>query len=150
MKYLSAEIKEENPKTEKFRKILFVCIGNSCRSQISEGWGKYFNNKYFNNEFEIYSAGTHPAGWVAEGAVASMKELGIDISNQFSKHLSEIDIKETDLLITLGCGVECPWYPHRELVEWEIDDPVGQPIEKFREVRDILKDKILNLMKKYY
>ncbi len=135
---------------KKMRTLLFVCIGNSCRSQISEGWGNFFNKKYFNNEFKIFSAGTYPAGWVAEGAILSMKEIGIDISSQYSKHLKELPIKETDFLITLGCGVSCPWFPHRELIEWEIEDPVGQPIEKFREVRDILKDKIFKLMKKAY
>ncbi len=132
------------------RTLLFVCIGNSCRSQISEGWGKYFNEKFFNNEFKIYSAGTYPAGWVAEGAVLSMAEIGIDISSQYSKHLNGLPIKETDFLITLGCGVSCPWFPHKELVEWEIDDPVGQPIEKFREARDILKEKIYRLMERAY
>ena len=143
------KIEKENS-SEKLRKILFVCIGNSCRSQISEGWGKYFNDKYFKGDFKIYSAGTNPAGWVAEGAVESMKEIGIDISEQYSKHLKDIDTEETDILVTLGCGVQCPWYPHKKMIEWEIEDPVGQPIEKFREVRDILKEKILSLMKEYY
>ncbi len=149
MNYLNIENEKDTDK-KKVRKILFVCLGNSCRSQISEGWANYFNEKEFNSEFTIYSAGTHPAGWVAEGAVESMKEIGIDISHQYSKHLEEIPEGETDLLVTLGCGVECPWYPHKKMIDWEIEDPVGQPMEKFREVRDILKDKIFNLMNEYY
>jgi arsenate reductase len=149
MSYLNIE-EEKSTGKNRFRKIVFVCIGNSCRSQISEGWANYFNKQNFNNEFIIYSAGTYPAGWVSEGAVESMKEVGIDISNQYSKHLEEIQTKETDLLVTLGCGAECPWYPHKKMVEWEIEDPVGEPIEKFREVRDILKEKIFNLMSEYY
>ncbi len=138
--------------TEEYKKttLLFVCIGNSCRSQISEGWAKFFNEKYFKNSFDVYSAGTAPAGWVAEGAIQAMAEVGIDISSQYSKHLSELPIKKTDFLITLGCGVSCPWFPHKKIIEWEIEDPVGQPIEKFREVRDILKEKIYKLMKEIF
>ena len=93
----------------------FICVGNSCRSQMAEG----FANHYGNQVFKVYSAGTHPAMMVSPDTVAVMKEENIDISKQYPKSLGAIPDK-LNVLITMGCGVECPYLPadHRE--DWGI------------------------------
>ena len=119
----------------------FICIGNSCRSQMAEGFANMYGNKYF----KVYSAGTHPASMVNPDAVEAMKERGIDISMQHPKSLSEIP-GELDVLITMGCGVECPYLPAGYREDWGIEDPVGLPISGFRKIRDIIEKKVMELV----
>jgi arsenate reductase len=119
----------------------FICIGNSCRSQMAEG----FANKHGKEFFEIYSAGTHPAYMVSPDAVEAMKEKGIDISMQYPKSLNEIP-GELDILITMGCGVECPYLPAGFREDWGIEDPVGLPLNEFRRIRDIIEKKVMELV----
>lgn len=124
-------------------KVAFVCTGNSCRSQMAEGFARALGSKYI----EACSAGTHPAEVVSPNAIAVMKELGIDISEQKPKLLSDLP-EGIDIIVTMGCGVECPYLPawHRE--DWGLDDPVGKPIGEFRKVRDIIKDKLKDLIRR--
>jgi len=124
-------------------KVAFVCVGNSCRSQMAEGFAK----EYASDIFEVYSAGTDPSNEVKPNAVKVMKEVGIDISNQYPKLLKEIP-NELDILITMGCGVKCPYIPCKMREDWGLDDPDGQPIEFFRETRDIIENKVKELIKK--
>lgn len=121
------------------KKVAFVCIHNSCRSQMAEGFGKALGEGIF----ESYSAGTEDYPEVKPGAVQVMEEVGISMSDHHPKLIS--DIPEIDILITMGCGVECPFVPcsHRE--DWGLEDPSGGPIEGFRETRDIIKGKVLEL-----
>ncbi|MFH1347104.1 MAG: arsenate reductase ArsC [Candidatus Margulisiibacteriota bacterium] len=119
------------------KKILFACIGNCCRSQMAEGFGK----KIAGDKFEIYSAGSHPAGYVHPDAIAGMKEVGIDISSQYSKGFNEIP-KEFDYIVTMGCGEECPLVAAKQRLDWQIPDPIGRGIDFFREVRDELKGRV--------
>lgn len=118
----------------------FICIGNSCRSQMAEG----FANHHGEGIFKVYSAGTHPAAMVNPDAVEAMKEKGIDIGNQYPKSLSEIP-GGLDVLITMGCGVECPYFPAHYREDWGIEDPVGLPISEFRRIRDIIEEKVIEL-----
>lgn len=124
-------------------KVAFVCVGNSCRSQMAEG----FANKYANDIFDVYSAGTNPSDEVKPNAVKVMEEVGIDISNQYPKLLKIIP-NELNILITMGCGVKCPYIPCKMRKDWGLDDPDGQPIEFFRETRDIIEKKIKELIEK--
>jgi len=110
---------------------------------MAEGFAK----EYGNTIFEVYSAGTKPAKRVSPNAEEVMKEVGIDISGQKPKLLAEIP-SELDILITMGCGVECPFIPCNFRKDWGLDDPVGKPIAEFREIRDIIKDKVLKLIDK--
>lgn len=119
----------------------FVCIGNSCRSQMAEGFAKYYRDK----SLEVYSAGTHPASMTSKDAVLVMKEEGIDISRQYPKGLSDIP-QELDILITMGCGIECPFLPAHHREDWSIEDPVGLPLEEFRKIRDIIGKKIQKIL----
>jgi arsenate reductase len=102
--------------------------------------------KYYGNEtFDVYSAGTHPAAEVNPIALLVMKEIGIDIGSHKPKLLDEIPF-EIDVLIKMGCGVVCPFVPSKYEDDWGLPDPVGQPIEEFRRVRDIIKEKVLELI----
>jgi arsenate reductase len=116
-------------------KLLFVCVGNTCRSQMAEALAKEMG-------FKAQSAGTHPGGEIAVNAVKVIKELGIEIDNQFPKSLDMIDTKGYDKIISMGCGVECPNLPIT--LDWGLDDPVGHDISFYRNTRD----KIQSLLEK--
>lgn len=130
-------------------KVAFVCVGNSCRSQMAEGFAKHYGKDLI----EVYSAGTDIAKEVNPLAIAVMKEVGIDISSHFPKTIFDIP-KEVDFLITMGCGVECPFIPCKVKEDWGLPDPAGKPIEEFRKVRDEIEKKVLDLIerikKEYY
>ncbi|KGL44471.1 low molecular weight phosphatase family protein [Listeria newyorkensis] len=127
-------------------KIAFICIHNSCRSQMAEAWGKVV----LGDISEVYSAGTEEYPEVKPLAVVAMNEVGIDTSEQHPKLLKDIPQK-LDILITMGCGVECPYVPAKYREDWGLDDPSGGTIEDFRVTRDLietrvntLRDRILN------
>ena len=120
------------------KKILFACVGNCCRSQMAEGFG----HKYAGEKWEVYSAGSKPAGFVHPEAIEAMAELGIDISQQSSKGFMDLPVREVDVLVTMGCGETCPIMPAKERLNWQIPDPIGGGIEYFRQVRDDLKERI--------
>lgn len=122
-------------------KVAFVCVHNSCRSQMAEGWAK----KLASDIFEAYSAGTEDYPEVKPLAVEVMEEAGVDMSEHKPKLLTDIP-EELDLLITMGCNVQCPFVPNRYFADWGIEDPSGGPIEGFRETRDIIKEKMLQLI----
>ena len=123
------------------KKVAFVCVHNSCRSQMAEAWAKHLGS----DVLEVYSAGTENYPEVKPGAVQVMEELGIDMSDHYPKLLSDIP-EELDVLITMGCNVVCPFVPCSHSEDWGLEDPSGGPIEGFRETRDIIKDKVLNLI----
>ncbi len=122
-------------------KVAFVCTGNSCRSQMAEGFAKVLGG----GVLEAYSAGTHPVPEVNPNAIKVMMEAGVDISDQYPKLLDEIPT-DLDILITMGCGVVCPFVPNRHKEDWGLDDPAGKSIEEFRRVRDVIKLKVDELV----
>jgi len=124
-------------------RILFVCIENSCRSQMAEGFAKFYGR----DKIEVFSAGSNPSGKVDQTAIEVMKERGIDISNQKSKGFNDLPYKSFDYVITMGCGDACPFVPAKTRIEWEIEDPKGKPKEKFREARDKIEEKIKEFLK---
>lgn len=128
------------------RKILFVCIGNACRSPMAEGFARQFDKE----EFEIKSAGTRPALSVSDKATSVMAEEGIDIASYFPKEVSNKNLEWADKIILMGCGVESPNINlFKDKVEdWGIDDPIGQPIETYREIRDDIKLKVKDLLER--
>ena len=121
----------------------FICVHNSCRSQMAEGWAK----KLGTDVMDAYSAGTEKYPQVKPLAVEVMEEAGVSMRGSAPKLLSDIPPK-LDILITLGCNVECPFVPcsHRE--DWGIDDPSGKGIDEFRKTRDIIKEKVLELIER--
>lgn len=124
-------------------KVAFVCVHNSCRSQMAEAWAKALGADIF----EAYSAGTENYPEVKPLAVAVMEELGMDMSSHKPKLLSDIP-EELDLLITMGCNVVCPFVPNRYTEDWGLTDPSGGPIEDYRVTRDLIKEKMLDLIKR--
>ncbi len=124
-------------------KVAFVCVHNSCRSQMAEGWAK----KLGNDVFEAYSAGTENYPQVKPLAVQVMEEAGVSMADHKPKLLTDIP-QELDILITMGCNVVCPFVPNSHSEDWGLDDPSGGPIEGFRETRDMIKEKVEDLIKR--
>lgn len=125
------------------KKLAFVCVHNSCRSQMAEGWAK----KLGSHVLEVYSAGTEEYPEVKPLAVKVMEEEGIDMSDHYPKLLSDIP-EELDILITMGCNVVCPFVPNDHSEDWGLEDPSGGPIEGYRQTRDLIKEKVEDLIKK--
>ena len=125
-------------------KVAFVCVHNSCRSQIAEALGK----KMASDVFESYSAGTDTKPQINQDAVRLMKELyGIDMEEtQSSKLVSEIPT--VDVVITMGCNVNCPWLPCNHREDWGLEDPTGKDDETFRKVIQQIEDKMIELIRK--
>ena len=124
------------------KQVLFVCVENACRSQMAEG----FLSALAAGKATAKSAGGNPAERVNPLALEVMSEVGIDISRQKPKVITAEMINESDKVILMGCGRDaCPTAP-REVEDWGIEDPVGKGIEKFREVRDIIRGKVEELL----
>jgi len=123
--------------------IAFVCVHNSCRSIIAEGWLENLASDLF----EVHSAGTEVYPNPKPLALEVMEDLGIDMSKSFSKLLKDIPAK-LDILITMGCGVDCPHVPTNFREDWGIDDPSGGPKSGFEATRDIIKLKVLDLIER--
>lgn len=123
------------------KKVAFICVHNSCRSQIAEALGK----KLASDVFESYSAGTQIKPQINQDAVRLMKQLhGIDMeATQYSKLLS--DIPEVDVVITMGCNVQCPFIPCSSREDWGLEDPTGKSDEFFMKTIDSIEEKIRNL-----
>lgn len=121
-------------------KVAFVCVHNSCRSQMAEGWAKTLGKDFI----EVYSAGTEEYPEIKPLALEVMKEEGISLEGQYPKLLDDIPIP--DILITMGCEAECPWVPNQHEEDWGLDDPSGGPIEGYRITRDLIKDKVIKLI----
>ncbi|WP_213975422.1 MULTISPECIES: arsenate reductase ArsC [Tepidanaerobacter] len=125
------------------KKVAFVCVHNSCRSQMAEGLAK----KLGSDVLEAYSAGTENYPEVKPLAVQVMEEEGVDMGGYYPKLLSDIP-KEVDILITMGCNVACPYVPCRYREDWGIEDPSGGPIEDYRKTRNIVKEKVMHLIQR--
>lgn len=131
----------------KQKKIIFVCVGNSCRSQMAEGFAKHYARER-NLDIEIHSAGTHPAGYVHQDAIAVMRERGIDISRQSSKGVASFDLRDFDYVIAMGCleSDMCPANFQGVSEDWGIPDPIGRGLEFYRRVRDMIEERVLDLL----
>ncbi|MEM2969928.1 MAG: arsenate reductase ArsC [Candidatus Bathyarchaeia archaeon] len=123
-------------------RVLFVCVENACRSQMAEGFLKAMAG----DKISAKSAGNMPSERVNSLAVQVMKEVGIDISGHKPKMITAEMIQEADRVILMGCGGNaCPIVP-KQVEDWQIEDPSGKGIEKFREVRDIIREKVRKLI----
>lgn len=135
----SKQKKEEQQKQEKV--ILFVCVENAGRSQMAEG---FFNQKYAPKGYRAISAGTRPVSQINPLAVLVMEEVGIDISSQKSKIITEDMIKSSEKSVNMGCmdKTECPLLFINNIVDWGIEDPKGKPLEKVRGIRDEIERRV--------
>jgi protein-tyrosine-phosphatase len=123
--------------------VAFVCVHNSCRSIMAEGWAKALGS----DVLDVYSAGTEEYSGPKPMALEVMIDLGIDMSHASSKLLKDIP-SELDILVTMGCGVECPYVPTKHREDWGLDDPSGGPKEGFEVTRDLIKEKVLDLIER--
>ena len=136
MKFSFPSNKQKNEQRQQQDKvILFVCVENAGRSQIAEG---FFNQRYAPKGYRAISAGTRPVSQINPLAVQAMTEVGIDISNQKSKIITEDMIRSSAKSVNMGCieRAECPMLFINNVIDWGIEDPKGKPIEKVREIRD--------------
>ena len=125
------------------KKVLFVCIENSNRSQMSQAFAKIHGGA----NVEAYSAGSKPSGIVNPKAIAAMKELGYDLSAHDSKSLEEVKaFAPFDAVVTMGCGDACPWMPAKKFIDWEIPDPKHMEPTAFNEVRSLIEEKVKGLL----
>ncbi|MBT8142926.1 MAG: arsenate reductase ArsC [Gammaproteobacteria bacterium] len=124
------------------KNVLFVCVENSCRSQMSQGFARMLGGEALN----AYSSGSKPSGVVNPKAIASMAEIGYDLSMHDSKSLDEIPDIEYDAVVTMGCGDACPHVRAKRRVDWQIPDPKHMQAPEFAEVRDGIKNRIEKLL----
>jgi arsenate reductase len=123
------------------KRVLFVCIENSCRSQMAEA----FAHLYAEDLIQAYSAGSRPSGQINPQAITVMAELSYDLGGHFSKSLRDIPQVKYDYVITMGCGDECPFIPAEIHEDWDFSDPKTLPLEEFRQVRDQIGERVKEL-----
>ena len=123
-------------------RIVFVCVENSNRSQMAEGFARMIGG----DKVDAYSAGSRPSGTISSKAIAAMAEKGVDIRGQQSKSLAELPIVEWDWVVTMGCGDACPHLPARNRSDWELPDPKEMDREAFNQVRDEIERRVTELL----
>ncbi len=125
------------------KKVLFVCIENSNRSQMAQA----FATIYGNNKVLAFSAGSKPSGKVNPKAIDAMQEIGYNLSNHSSKSLDDVKSEAPfDAVVTMGCGDACPWMPAHKHIDWQIPDPRAMEKEAFNEVRNLIGQKVKELL----
>lgn len=122
--------------------VLFVCVHNAGRSQMAAG----FLQQLTGGRVQVLSAGSMPADQINPTAVEAMAEVGIDIASEQPKVLTTEAVQESDVVITMGCGDECPYFPGKRYEDWKLEDPAGQGIEPVRVIRDEIKHRIEGLI----
>lgn len=125
------------------KRILFVCVENSNRSQMAEAFARIHGA----GRAEAFSAGSRPSGRINPRAVEAMREVGYDLTTHQSKGLDEFNGQEIDAAVTMGCGDACPLVRARQRFEWQIPDPREMPPEEFRQVRDLIEAKVKELLR---
>lgn len=121
--------------------VAFVCVHNSCRSIMAEAWAKELGGDYL----EVYSAGTEEYDSPKPMALEVMRDAGVNVDYASSKLLKDIP-GSLEILVTMGCGVECPYVPTSHREDWGLDDPSGGPKDGFEQTRDLIKEKVINLI----
>ncbi len=122
--------------------VLFVCVHNAGRSQMAAAFLTHLSN----GTVDVRSAGSEPANQVNPAAVAAMAEVGIDIAAEQPKILTTEAVKASDVVITMGCGDTCPFYPGKRYEDWVLDDPAGKGVEAVRPIRDEIRQRVQTLI----
>ena len=124
------------------KNLLFVCVQNSNRSQMAEAFARIHGAE----DFEAYSAGSQPSGEINPKAIAAMREIGYDLSKHKSKSLEEIPQVEYDFVATMGCGDACPFVRAKRREDWQVPDPKNLPPAEFNKIRDLIEQKVRNVL----
>ncbi|WP_046530885.1 arsenate reductase ArsC [Cellulomonas sp. FA1] len=122
--------------------VLFVCVHNAGRSQMAAGWLRHLSG----GAVEVRSAGSMPADQINPVAVDAMLEVGIDIRAEHPKVLTPEAVQASDVVVTMGCGDACPFYPGKRYEDWVLEDPAGQGIDAVRPIRDEIRTRVLALL----
>ncbi len=122
--------------------VLFVCVHNAGRSQMAAG----LLDRYAGGKVRVRSAGSTPADQINPAVVQAMAEVGVDLSKEFPKPLTDEAVRAADVVITMGCGDACPIYPGKRYLDWDLPDPSGKQLEEVRPIRDELDRKVKGLL----
>lgn len=122
--------------------VLFLCVHNAGRSQMAAGWMRHLGGE----NIGVFSAGSEPADHINPTAVEAMAEVGIDIVGNMPQRWTEAMLERVDVVITMGCGDECPYVPGTRYLDWELTDPHGQGIETVRPIRDEIEKRVRALL----
>jgi protein-tyrosine-phosphatase len=139
---LGALAQAEGKVTKEVPEVLFVCVHNSGRSQMAAG----LLHKLAEGRVHIRSAGSDPADQLNPNAVRAMEEVGVDISQEFPKPLTDEVVRAADAVITMGCGDACPIYPGKRYEDWDLEDPEGKDLETVRRIRDEIRGHVEELI----
>jgi arsenate reductase (thioredoxin) len=123
-------------------RVLFVCIGNAGRSQMAQA----FFERSAGRDHDARSAGTHPAREVHPEVSEAMREIGVDVSRRKPRRLERSDAEWADVVVTMGCGDECPFIPGKRYVDWDLQDPMGLPLAEVRRIRDEIAGRVQALL----
>jgi arsenate reductase (thioredoxin) len=132
----------ENLITKAVPEVLFVCVQNAGRSQMAAALLKHRAR----GRVHVRSAGSDPAEEINPAVVEALVELGIDVQEEFPKPLTDEVVRAADAVVTMGCGDACPIYPGKRYLDWELDDPAGQPLEVVRRIRDEIDSRVQTLL----
>lgn len=122
--------------------VLFVCVHNAGRSQMAAGYLRHLGD----GRIDVYSAGSEPAGRLNPVAVEAMREEGIDIAGAQPTVLTDAAVESADVVVTMGCGDACPFFPGTRYEDWGLDDPAGQDLEAVRAIRDDIRSRVERLV----
>jgi arsenate reductase len=139
---LRAVAKNEGKVSSDMPTVLFLCVHNAGRSQMAAGWMRHLAG----DRVDVLSGGSDPASQVNPAAVEAMREVGIDIADEFPRPWTDEIVGAADVVVTMGCGDACPVIPGRRYVDWELDDPAGKPVDAVRPVRDEIEQRVRALL----
>jgi protein-tyrosine-phosphatase len=139
---LRAVAQSEGNVMKEIPEVLFVCVHNAGRSQMAAG----LLDRHADGRVHVRSAGSTPADEINPAVVAAMDEVGIDLSREFPKPLTEEVVKAADVVITMGCGDACPILPGKRYLDWDLPDPAGKSVEEVREIRDEIDLRVRGLV----
>jgi len=125
------------------KEVLFVCVHNAGRSQMAAGLVKLRSGE----RIRVRSAGSAPGEEINPAVVEAMNELGVDMSEEFPKPLTDEAVRAADVVITMGCGDACPIYPGKRYEDWQLDDPAGQDLQTVRRIRDQVDERVQQLIR---
>jgi protein-tyrosine-phosphatase len=122
--------------------VLFLCVHNAGRSQMALGWF----NALARGRATAWSGGSEPADSINPAAIEVMREVGIDITDEYPKRWTDDVVQAADVVVTMGCGDSCPYYPGKRYEDWELDDPAGKTVEDVRPIRDAIRERVVALL----
>ncbi len=137
-----SEMSEQGDVTKEQPEVLFVCVHNAGRSQMAAGLVELRSG----GRIHVRSAGSDPADRINPAVVEAMREVGVDMAQEFPKPLTDEVVRAADAVITMGCGDACPIYPGKKYEDWELDDPADQDLEAVRSIRDEIDERVQRLI----